>query len=172
MRYQGSVAYDMGAEPRRRERVSQEPRRSFEVVPGGGLDARARRGVSPQFVARVRAALAVAALVIALGLVRVVLSSATVSLLEQNTALAEEVETAQALSTDLRIERSVLSSNARISRIATQNYGMVLPSERLTVDLDATAASQGDATDGGDQAPSDGEAAQPADATGGNAAVD
>lgn len=172
MRYQGSVAYDMGVEPRRRERVSQEPRRSFEVVPGGGLDARARRGVSPQFVARVRAALAVAALVIALGLVRVVLSSATVSLLEQNAALAEEIETAQALSTDLRIERSVLSSNARISRIATQNYGMVLPSERLTVDLDSTAASQGDATDGGDQAPSDGEAAQPADATGGNAAVD
>ena len=172
MRYQGSVAYDMGVEPRRRERVSQEPRRSFEVVPGGGLDARARRGVSPQFVARVRAALAVAALVIALGLVRVVFSSATVSLLEQNAALAEEIETAQALSTDLRIERSVLSSNARISRIATQNYGMVLPSERLTVDLDSTAASQGDATDGGDQAPSDGEAAQPADATGGNAAVD
>ena len=33
MRYQGSVAYDMGAEPRRRERVSQEPRRSFEGVP-------------------------------------------------------------------------------------------------------------------------------------------
>ena len=105
---------------------------------------------------------------IALGLVRVVLSSATVSLLEQNTALAEEIETAQALSTDLRIERSVLSSNARISRIATQNYGMVLPSERLTVDLDATA----DATDEGGQAASDGEAAQPADATGGNAAVD
>ena len=172
MRYQGSVAYDMGVEPRRRERVSQEPRRSFEVVPGGGLDARARRGVSPQFVARVRAALAVAALVIALGLVRVVFSSATVSLLEQNAALAEEIETAQALSTDLRIERSVLSSNARISRIATQNYGMVLPSERLTVDLDSTAASQGDATDGGDQAPSDGEAAQPADATGGTADVD
>ena len=154
MRYQGSVAYDMGAEPRRRERVSQEPRRSFEVVPGGGLDARARRGVSPQFVARVRAALAVAALVIALGLVRVVLSSATVSLLEQNSALAEEIETAQTLSTDLRIERSVLSSNARISRIATQNYGMVLPSERVTVVFDDPAAEEAAADAHGDAAQS------------------
>ncbi|MBM6817388.1 cell division protein FtsL [Olsenella uli] len=172
MRYQGSeaYAYDAATEPRRRERASQEPLRSFEVVPGGGLDARARRGVSPQFVARVRAAVAVAALVIALGLVRVVLSSATVAVLEQNASLAEQIESAQTLSTDLRVERSVLSSNARISRIATQNYGMTLPSERLTVDLGDGAEGQG-APEAG-EAPADGEAAQPTDATGGNAAVD
>ena len=159
MRYQGSVAYayDAATEPRRRERASQEPLRSFEVVPGGGLDARARRGVSPQFVARVRAAVAVAALVIALGLVRVVLSSATVAVLEQNASLAEQIESAQTLSTDLRVERSVLSSNARISRIATQNYGMVLPTDHVTVSLsqgdDASAAtSDGDAAQGAEEA--------------------
>ena len=172
MRYQGSVAYayDAAAEPRRRERASQDPRRSFEVVPGGGLDARARRGVSPQFMARVRAALAVVALVLALGFARVVISSATVGLLQENASLAEQIDTAETLSTDLRIERSVLSSNARISRIATQNYGMTLPSERLTVDLGAEAQGQ-DGAGQADEAPSDGEAAQPVDATGGNAVV-
>ena len=123
MRYQGSEAYSVRAAERAWERTSQQSRSSFEVVSGGGLDARVRQGVSHEFLARFRAVLLVAA----------------------------EAET---LSSNLRIERSVLSSNARISRIATQNYGMVLPSERVTVVFDDPAAEEAAADAHGDAAQS------------------
>ena len=163
MRYQGSEAYSVRAAERAWERPSQETRPSFEVVSGGGLDARARQGISPEFWARFRAVIAVAAFLIALNLVRVALSAATVSVLQANSDLTSQISEAQTLSSNLKIERSVLSSNARISRIATQNYGMVLPAERVSVvfdepaeTADQDAASHGDAaqseTETGEQA--------------------
>ena len=45
MRYQGSEAYNMEAPERRARRQERAARPSFEVVTGGGLDARARQGV-------------------------------------------------------------------------------------------------------------------------------
>ena len=161
MRYQGSEAYNMSATEVRRERTQVEQRPSFEVVTGGGLDARARAGVSPRFVARVRAVVAPAAVLVVLGMARVAITSATVALLTSNASLSEQISEAQTLNEQLRIERSVLSSNARISRIATQNYGMVLSSEFVTLDLSASA--EGEAGDQGQQS-ADGDAAQSADA--------
>ena len=163
MRYQGCEAYSVEAAegPARRQERGQRP--SFEVVTGGGLDARARQGVSPQFVASVRMVLLVAALLVGLGPVRVTLTAATVGLLEQNSTLKTQIAEAQTLGSDLSIERSVLSSNARISRIATQNYGMLLPTEHVNVTVggsDAEAAPEDAA------APADGEAAQTTEATG------
>ena len=140
MRYQGSEAYSERVEEREYARTSQQPRPSFEVVSGGGLDARARQGVSPQFLSRFRTVVAVAAFLIVLNLVRVALSAATVAALQANADLTSQISAAETLSSNLKIERSVLSSNARISRIATQNYGMVLPSERMSVDLGGTSA--------------------------------
>ncbi|WP_455139131.1 cell division protein FtsL [Thermophilibacter sp.] len=166
MRYQGSEAMSMGAAERRRERLERQEAPSFEVVTGGGLDARARAGVSPVFVARLRAALVVFAALLALGMARVALSSATISLLSSNAQLSSQIESAEALNDQLRVQRSVLSSNARISRIATQNYGMVLSGDFVTVDVsDPGAADDADgaSTDGATTA--DGEAAQSADGT-------
>ena len=162
MRYQGSEAYSMRAAERGRERSEQQARPSFEVVSGGGLDARARAGVSPAFVARVRAVVAVAAVLIVLGMGRVALSAATVTLMqsnatlneqiseaqtsnEENATLNEQISEAQTSNEELMIERSVLSGNARITRIATQNYGMALPSGSVHLDLSEQAE---DATDG------------------------
>lgn len=153
----------MGAPEAARPRAQARPRPSFEVVSGGGLDARARRGVSPQFVARVRSVLLVAGLLIALGIARVALTSATVGVLQANSDLKEEIETAQTLSNDLKIERSVLSSNTRISRIATQNYGMVLSASHATVSLEDPSAEAAQTADG--------DAAQTAADAGGTAAV-
>lgn len=142
----------MRAAERAWERTPQEPRPSFEVVPGGGLDARARQGVSPTFLRRFGMVVAVAAFLIAINLVRVAISAATVSVLQTNAELSAQISEAETLSSNLKIERSVLSSNARISRIATQNYGMVLPTQRVSIDLgaqaetgDQDAASRGDA---------------------------
>ena len=154
MRYQGSEAYSVRAAERAWERTSQQSRSSFEVVSGGGLDARVRQGVSHEFLARFRAVLLVAAFFLALNLVRVAISAATVSVLQANADLATQISEAETLSSNLRIERSVLSSNARISRIATQNYGMVLPSERVTVVFDDPAAEEAAADAHGDAAQS------------------
>lgn len=165
MRYQGSEAMSMGAAERRRERLERQEAPSFEVVTGGGLDARVRAGVSPVFVARLRAALVVFAALLALGMARVALSSATISLLSSNAQLSSQIESAESLNDQLRVQRSVLSSNARISRIATQNYGMVLSGDFVTVDV---AGSDAAATDGAADdaaATADGEAAQSADGT-------
>ncbi len=143
MRYQGSEAYSMSVERQYQER----PQPSLEVVPGGGLDARARAGVSPLFVARLRVALAVAAVLITLGVARVALSAATVSLLQESAELSTQISEAQTLNNELRAERSALASNSRISRIATQNYGMVLSTESVTLTLDDDSADAADEAD-------------------------
>ena len=154
MRYQGSEAYSMRAAERELERPYERPATSFEVVSGGGLDAQARRGVSHEFLARARTVAAVALFLFVLGLARVALSAATVAVLQTNSDLTTQIEEAEKLSSDLRIERSVLSSNARITRIATQNYGMVLTGDAVTVDLGSANEAQA----------ADGEAAQTGDA--------
>ena len=87
MRYQGSEAYSVRAAEQAWERTSQQSRSSFEVVSGGGLDARARQGVSHEFLARFRAVVLVAAFFLALNLVRVAISAATVSVLQANADL-------------------------------------------------------------------------------------
>ena len=92
----------------------QSTRTSFEVVPGGGLDADARRGVSSQFIQRVKLIAVAAALFLTLGVVRIGISTATVS-------------------------RSLLASTTRIERIATQNYGMTLETNRPVVDVSNNA---------------------------------
>ena len=127
MRYQGSEALNYRTTERRA--VEERTHPSFEVVTGGGLDARARRGVTPEFLARVRSAVCIALVLIVLGACRVVLTTATVSLLLENSQLKTDIEEAQTLNGDLRVERSVLMSSTRINRIATQNYGMVHASE-------------------------------------------
>lgn len=163
MRYQGSEAYSVRAAERAWERTSQQSRSSFEVVSGGGLDARVRQGVSHEFLARFRAVLLVAAFFLALNLVRVAISAATVSVLQANADLTTQISEAETLNSNLRIERSVLSSNARISRIATQNYGMVLPSERVTVVFDDPAAEEAAADAHGDAAQSGQQTGEQAD---------
>ena len=51
MAYMGSAAYRLDNVEHRRY---QDDAGSFEVVQGGGLDARARRGVSEEFLAKLR----------------------------------------------------------------------------------------------------------------------
>lgn len=169
MRYQGSEAVRMDAaergRERRDERVSERP--SFSVVTGGGLDARARAGVSPQFLQRVRMVVVCALAFIALGACRVALSTATVSALQANSALRSQIKEAQTLNEDLQVERSVLSSSSRISRIAMQNYGMTLSTNREVLDLSSgrasVAAAPADVATNGDAAQSatNGDAASP-----------
>lgn len=159
MRYQGSEAFDMDyALAPEVERESRQAA-SLEVLNGGGLDARARRGVSREFVAQLRNILIIAAALIAIGLVRVYVSAATVTTLSANTSLRSAVTDAKNLNNDLKIERAVLASNSRIARIATQNYGMTLSTDAVTVKVGDAAAAEAAELEAEQQAASEAEAA-------------
>ena len=117
----------------------QSTRTSFEVVPGGGLDADARRGVSSQFIQRVKLIAVAAALFLTLGVVRIGISTATVSTLQANNDIRNEMRATTATNDSLRVSRSLLASTTRIERIATQNYGMTLETNRPVVDVNNNA---------------------------------
>ena len=117
----------------------QSTRTSFEVVPGGGLDADARRGVSSQFIQRVKLIAVAAALLLTLGVVRIGISTATVSTLQANNVIRNEMRATTATNDSLRVSRSLLASTTRIERIATQNYGMTLETNRPVVDVSDNA---------------------------------
>ena len=117
----------------------QSTRTSFEVVPGGGLDADARRGVSSQFIQRVKLIAVAVALFLTLGVVRIGISTATVSTLQANNVIRNEMRATTATNDSLRVSRSLLASTTRIERIATQNYGMTLETNRPVVDVSNNA---------------------------------
>lgn len=117
----------------------QSTRTSFEVVPGGGLDADARRGVSSQFIQHVKLIAVAAALFLTLGVVRIGISTATVSTLQANNVIRNEMRATTATNDSLRVSRSLLASTTRIERIATQNYGMTLETNRPVVDVSNNA---------------------------------
>ena len=157
MRYQGSAVAN--EEYIERGYALPQERPSFEVVSGGGLDARARRGVAPEFLARVKAVVACALVFFALGACRVALTSAAVAALQGNATLKTQITEAKTTNDNLMVERSALSSNARINRIATQNLGMVLSTDTETVTIVAAAdAAASDEV----AAQADGDAAQSA----------
>ena len=150
MMYTGSEAYRLDASEGALNQRRARP--SFEVVEGAGLDAQVRRGVSPSFLARVRVVAIVAVVLAVLGIARVGVFAATVSVLSDNTAMRSDLKEARSTEDELKIERSVLSSSSRIDRIATQNYGMVRAdsSEKMSAGAAAAASASSDQGDSSD----------------------
>ena len=70
-----SEAIDITSVERDYERQQTVASPSFEVVPGGGLDAHARRGVSTQFISAVMTVVLAFALIFTIGVGRVVKAS-------------------------------------------------------------------------------------------------
>ena len=172
--YQGSEAYRLDASEG--ALAQQSPRSSFEVVEGRGLDARARQGLSPVFVSRLRAVAIVAIAVMALAVVRVGMFAATVSLLSDNASMRAELKDARATTDELRIEQSILSGSQRIERIATKAYGMVPASGSEQMSAGSTQAAEESADASADSAPASSgdsasaDASAPASAAGSDAA--
>lgn len=133
MRTSAAVAFEASNHVRADER--KRTRVPLSVLIGDGLDARVREGISTYFAFAARIAVAVIGLWCACGLVMVMFSVQTAGLLHSNQKISQEIQQAQNLRDQLKIERSVLSSNARIGRIATQNYGMNLSADQVTVHL-------------------------------------
>ena len=142
MGYWGSEAFDLDVVEGRHPRQDRG-RAPFEVVEGGGLDARARRGVSSQFVAAFRVTLCLIAAVFVLGGSRVLISTATVRVLEANLGISQSIEETKVANENLQIVRSSLCRSSRIDRIATQNYGMVFATSTDTIQVDDQNQNQG-----------------------------
>ena len=98
---------------------------SFIAVDGGGLDARVREGVSSTLTRTVAAILAAALALFIVGSMSVATTSATVAILDASSGMKSDIKELRAENEDLRIACSLLSSSERITRIATQNLGMV-----------------------------------------------
>lgn len=135
MSYRGSAALRLDNAQVREQRAPEREAPAFEVIEGGGLDARARRGVGDLFLSRVRLGVIAVCAVVAIGGLRVTLSAATVSALASANDLRTQVSAAEDANAALQIERSADSSSQRITRIATQNYGMVHATQVETLDL-------------------------------------
>lgn len=137
MAYSGSEAYrlDQEEEPNRWGNATPqvEHGQRFRALEGGGLDARAREGVSPRFWSAVKLALVTFAVALILACAHVAIRANTVSLMATNNRLSSQISETQEENRDLQVTRSVLSSKDRIVRIATQNYGMVQKAPSATV---------------------------------------
>lgn len=164
MSYQGNLAYSTEPQrydapfnglPYRSNEAYPSFRPSFEVVEGGGLDAKVRAGVSEHFLHSIKLILAVTIVFVAIGMVRVGILAACVSTLQSNNAIVHNIEKAQLKNGELRVERSILSSTSRIARIASQSYGMQLPSTTDTIDI-----AQQDSPKAGTQSTQDAQDAQ------------
>jgi cell division protein FtsL len=126
-------ALDLGA----LEQETGREKTTFTPWEGGSLDARARREASPLLR---RVAIFLTAVVLALfaaGGMSVALTSGTVGLLRENAKTASHIKELRTQNDDLRIERSQLVGNERISRIATQNLGMVYASDAMIIDVES-----------------------------------
>lgn len=140
--YEGSAARRIDANEE--FYAARARQRSLGVVEGEGLDARARAGVAPAFLAKLKIAAFVGVVLMALCFVRVGVYAATTGILMENNSMRTELKDATATRDELRIERSVLSSSSRIERIATQTYGMVMAegAEVMQVGAAAQAAEE------------------------------
>lgn len=132
MRYQTSEAFQLDelAYDRRARGASLTP------VEGGRLDARARREVSPALMRMVGYLVALAIALFVAGGISVALTSGTVAILQTNASTTSQIKQTRAQNGDLRIERSLLTRGDRISKIATQNLGMVYASDARSIELD------------------------------------
>lgn len=151
MSYTGSEAARLDVY--RGESLQQQRQATLRTVAGEGADAKARAGVSAEFLSKYRAFLAVLAIVGVLCVARVGTFALAAGIMADNAAMRTQIEQSTTLANQLRIQRSVLSSTSRIDRIATQTYGMVAADsvEQMTAgqaSAEAEAAEETTAVDG------------------------
>ena len=134
-----ALAYDMNAMPAYREtpqapvapREQRAPR--FDVYTGAGRQA--NQAVSPVFMSVLKT----------FCIARVALAGVTAQVLNSNAELTSTLEKATDESSDLEVMHSVYGADTRIRDLAGA-YGMVEPSESVTLDFSQDAAAGANAT--------------------------
>lgn len=152
MAYQSGAAYQLDVS----QQAWEMPARGLSVHEGGRTGARGASDTLAQLISLVKVAVVLTVVMFVVGGVRVALTAQTVSLLKEVSAAEATVESAYDARTELRVERSALTSADRIQRIAVENYGMVYASEVDTVVLpQAQETSADDAQSAGQAATAD-----------------
>lgn len=142
MSYTGSEATRLDVY--RGESLQQQRQATLRTVAGEGADARARAGVTSEFLAKYKVFLAIVAIVGALCVARVGTFAIAAGIMADNATMRTQIEESTTLANQLRIQRSVLSSTSRIDRIATQTYGMVAADSAEQMTAGATSAASED----------------------------
>ena len=135
MKYQDNTAisFEMVAQ----SAPQTQPSRDFGVVEGRGLDAQARQGVSAEFFSKLIKVSAIFAIAVVIGLARIAITTQTASIKSDDMTLRDQIQAAQTLEGELRVEESVLSSNHRIASIASKHFGMVQDVNKEQIDIPA-----------------------------------
>ncbi len=144
-----ALAYDMNAMPAYREapqapvapREQRTPR--FDVYTGAGRQA--NQAVSPVFMSVLKTVCIIAAVFMTIGVARVALAGVTAQVLNGNAELASTLEKATDESSNLEVMHSVYGADTRIRDLAGA-YGMVEPSESVTLDFSQDAAAGASST--------------------------
>lgn len=125
--------------------AAPERGRNFDVVTGQGREA--DQETSPAFRYCIRIFCVLAAVFVAVGMLRVALASATASIMNTNAELTSELEDAQDEGSDLEVMYSVYGSTSRIRELA-EGYGMVEAEDSLTLDFTEYVVVDDGAEDG------------------------
>ena len=120
-----------GAEAVDYDYLPEPEARALELTPheGRGLDRRERQALDPVWRRVFKVFVVCAAIMAALGVLRVQMTVWCVESLSANAELRAEAHEAEEDARAFAVEESVLSSADRIERIATQNLGMVYVGE-------------------------------------------
>ncbi len=103
-------------------------RPDVRVIPGKRASNPALQSISPEYAFAFKLALVVIITIAVLCSVRVWLSASTVALLENVNAVESTLASAQAKTSELEIQHSILSSSTRIEEEAAK-IGMVAPAD-------------------------------------------
>lgn len=129
MAYRGNAAYQLDFE----QQAWEIPARGLSVHEGGATGARPHVDPMADLFMVAKAVIVLTVMLFVLGGARVALTAQTVSVLKEVSVAEATLDGAYDTRTELRVERSALSSADRIQRIATENYGMVYASEVETL---------------------------------------
>jgi cell division protein FtsL len=140
MAYRGNAAYQLDFE----QQAWEIPARGLSVHEGGATSARPHVDPMADLFMVAKAVIVLTVMLFVLGGARVALTAQTVSVLKEVSVAEATLDGAYDTRTELRVERSALSSADRIQRIATENYGMVYASEVETLVLPQTSETSAD----------------------------
>ena len=105
----------------------------------------ANQAVSPVFMSVLKTFCIIAVIFMTIGVARVALAGVTAQVLNSNAELTNTLEKATDESSDLEVMHSVYGADTRIRDLAGA-YGMVEPSESVTLDFSQDAAAGANAT--------------------------
>lgn len=114
-------------------KLDQDPRRPFEVIPGGRKDSQTE-SASSTVMLFAKIVIAVIIVFAMIGVVRITLSSATVALALETNQIDKAIDQVRDVSSSLEVDQSKLSNPTRIKSEADR-LEMITPASTTFIDI-------------------------------------